>query len=95
MCEVNVYSNCKYVVLLLHYSLYDTVNDVYTGLVRLSDDIIQKRTRLQLKTSDFVSPDGKDFLSSLNFFFLEFLVFVRFFLSCAWQIWFLYVFNVW
>ena len=46
--------------------------DVYAGLVRLSDDIIQKRTRLQLKTSDFVSPDGKDFLSSLNFFFSNF-----------------------
>jgi len=29
MYEVNIYSNCKYVVLLLHYSLYDTVNDMY------------------------------------------------------------------
>ena len=37
----------------------------------MSDDIIQKRTRLQLNTSEFVLADGKDFFS---FFVVKFLV---------------------
>jgi len=32
----------------------------FAGLVRMSHDIIQKRTRLQLKTSEFILTDGKN-----------------------------------
>ena len=35
----------------------------------MSDDVIQKRTRLQLTAADFIKTDGKELLSSFLAFF--------------------------